>query len=114
MNKGARGFMLLELMLAVAVLGVGLFSVFRAMSSALKTHQAAGDAFEASLALGAKAWEWRQTGAFPRTGPDETDSRWTWASDVVSEDPSGETLSLALSWTSRGIPREAKTYDHRA
>lgn len=111
--RASSGFLLVELLIAVAVLGTGLFAVFRAMSSALRTHQAAGDAFEASLALGEKTWEWRQTGTLPPEGSDGRKDGWIWAPKVESRNPLGQDLSLTVSWTAGGRKRSQEAHDHR-
>ena len=72
----SRGFLLVELLLALAVLGVGLFAVFRSFSTTMAAHQAAKDVFEASLPLEARLWAWRKTGVeLP------TDNNTPWSSD---------------------------------
>lgn len=113
-RRAKRGFMLVELLMVATVLGVGLFAVFQAMSSAWRTHRAAGDSFEASLALGEKTWAWRRAGVLPPRGSDETDEdrRWDWT--VEKRDALGETLSLSLSWTAGGRRRALEVYDHRS
>ena len=109
--KAERGFVLLEVLVAVAILSGGIMVVFRAFATTLKAARVAEGRFRDGLEIEAAVWQLEQ-GAKTSAPPD-----WSRASSIetAAEEPADRSQawrewSVRMRWDDDGDELSLRAY----
>jgi Tfp pilus assembly protein PilV len=95
-----RGFLLLEALIAIAILSLGIASLFSAYGWSLRSIETSRDHLRAAYLLEEKIWELERAGAAPPSGAAEDPDLGpvAWTASNSSEAEAWTRWDLTLSW----------------
>lgn len=104
-NRGRKGFLLLEVLVSVAVIAIGLVYVIKSFSSSSRAIETATNFLNSISFVEEKLWEYealpavnkgREHGTFAR------DKKYSWKSDIEGEkDIPINKIDLVIEWEER-------------
>jgi len=102
--KNKRGFLLYDVLLALAILSIGLVTVLRSFSTSLQAVRTSRDYFKATLLLEDKLWEMERENSLPPgiSRSSFPSSKFSWKVETSAieeeEDMSLSAVKVTISW----------------